>query len=67
MELKIKDIPDALASQIRERFESEPRICQMRIEQRLLQGRGLFREALDKARSIESLYQTVLLNYIQAT
>lgn len=63
--LSIKDIPDDMLRQIRNRFEDDPQIKQMRIRQDVLLRSGNAVQALEWGKKIESLFVKVVDNYIE--
>lgn len=62
--MEIKDVPSELLSQIKVKFENDPRVCELRIKQRVLLDGGHYKEALSLAREIDDLYCTVVRNYM---
>ena len=63
--LSIKDIPDDMLRQIRNSFEDDPQIKQMRIRQDVLLRSGNAVQALEWGKKIESLFAKVVNNYIE--
>ena len=63
--LSIKDIPDDMLRQIRNSFEDDPQIKQMRIRQDVLLRSGNAVQALEWGKKIESLFAKVVDNYIE--
>lgn len=58
------DIPQELMSKIRESFESEPRVRELRVQQQMLMRTGKHMEALDLAKQIDVLFNQVVYEYI---
>ncbi|EFA98148.1 hypothetical protein [Hoylesella timonensis] len=65
--LSIKDVPSDMLRQIRNQFESDVQIRQLRIKQNLLQRTGNFAKAMELGKTIESLYEKVIDSYIEET
>lgn len=65
--LKAKDIPDEMIGRIREAFDRDPQVCELRTHQNLLQRSGQFREAMEVAARIDYLYTKVVQSYIYET
>lgn len=63
--LSIKDIPDDMLRQIRNSFEDDPQIKQMRIRQDVLLRSGNAVQALEWGKKIEILFAKVVNNYIE--
>lgn len=63
--LSIKDVPSDMLQQIRNQFESDVQIRQLRIKQNLLQRTGNFAKAMELGKTIESLYEKVIDSYIE--
>lgn len=63
--LSVKDIPDDMMRQIRNSFEDDPQIRQMRIRQDVLLRSGNAVQALEWGKKIESLFAKVVDNYIE--
>nr|DAI13885.1 MAG TPA: hypothetical protein [Caudoviricetes sp.] len=63
--LSIKDIPSDMLRQIRNSFEEDPQIRQMRIRQDTLLRSGNAVQALEWGKKIESLYAKVVDSYIE--
>ena len=63
--LSIKDAPSDMLRQIRNQFESDVQIRQLRIKQNLLQRKGNFAKAMELGKTIESLYEKVIDSYIE--
>lgn len=64
MENRVSDIPQELMSKIRESFESEPRVRELRVQQQMLMRTGKHMEALDLAKQIDVLFNQVVYEYI---
>ena len=61
----VSDIPRELMSKIRESFESEPKVRELRVQQQMLMRTGKYDAALDVAKYIETLYNECVYNYIE--
>ena len=64
MENRVSDIPQELMSKIRESFESEPKVRELRVQQQMLMRTGKHMEALDLAKQIDVLFNQVVYEYI---
>jgi|GEM_PF-3044224 hypothetical protein len=64
-QLKLKDIPSDLLAKIDEQFYHHPRIRQMRIEQQVLQNKGMLMQALDIGKEVEELHTRAIYAYMQ--
>lgn len=64
-QLKLKDIPSDLLAKIDEQFNQHPKIRQMRIEQQVLQNKGMLMQALEIGKRIEELHTRAIYGYIQ--
>jgi hypothetical protein len=62
---KVSDIPQELMSKMRERFEAEPRVRELRVQQQMLMRGGRYDDALSVARQIELLFNRVVFEYIE--
>lgn len=62
---KVSDIPQELMSKIRNSFESEPKICELRVQQRMMMSTGKFDDALALARQIDVLFNRVVYEYLE--
>lgn len=63
--MEVSDIPRELLAKVREQFDRDPQVVRLRVHQRVLQERGEYMAALDVAQRIESLYSTVVYNYMK--
>lgn len=63
--LSVKDIPADMMQQIRNQFESDAHIRQMRIQQNVLQRNGSFVKAMELGKTIENLFAKVVDSYIE--
>lgn len=61
----VNDIPHELMSKIRESFESEPKVRELRVQQQMMMRTGKYQDALDVAKYIETLYNECVYNYIE--
>ena len=65
--LTVKDIPDYLLNHIRDAFDRDPQVVQLRTRQNLLQRRGDYMAALKVAKDLDYLYTRVVQTYIDET
>ena len=65
MGINIKDIPDSLLSLIKERFDNDARVQNLRIRQNLCLRNGKLQAAMQIAEEIESLYAEVVRIYLE--
>lgn len=63
----MKDVPQELLDAIRQQFEADPRIRQMRIQQNLAQRQHNFSKALAIGKKIEHLYGLAVQAYLEET
>lgn len=66
-QIDIKDVPQELLQQIRQQFEADPRIRNLRIKQNMAQRNHNYIEALNTGKQIEFLYDEVVSAYLQET
>lgn len=62
--LTTKDIPDYMLRHIRDTFDRDTRVVELRTRQDLLRREGRYREAMKVAESIEYLYTKVVQAYV---
>ena len=60
-----KDIPDDLLRHIRETFDRDPQVVELRTHQELLRRQGKFREALEVAEKVDYLFTRVVHEYLE--
>ena len=65
MGINIKDIPDSLLSLIKERFDNDARVQNLRIRQNLFLRNGKLQAAMQIAEEIEALYAEVVRIYLE--
>ena len=65
MGINIKDIPDSLLSLIKERFDNDARVQNLRIRQNLCLRNGQLQAAMQIAEEIEALYAEVVRIYLE--
>ena len=65
MESRVSDIPQELMSKIRESFESEPKIRELRVQQQMLMRTGKYDAALALAKQIDVLFNRVVFEYLE--
>ena len=62
--IDISQIPEDVKNVLREEFDKDPKICQMRIQAQMAQQRGDYARALSLNKEIDRLYGEVLYNYL---
>ena len=67
MENRVSDIPQELMSKIRESFESEPKVRELRVQQQMLMRTGKYDGALVLAKQIDALFNRVVFEYLDKT
>ena len=67
MESRVSDIPQELMSKIRESFESEPKVRELRVQQQMLMRTGKYDGALVLAKQIDALFNRVVYEYLDKT
>ena len=65
MTTNLKDVPNELLEKIREQFEKNNQVRELRVRQQRLQREGKWMESLGVAKQIESLYDKVVCEYLQ--
>lgn len=65
--IQVKDVPDELLNIIRNQFEANTRIREMRAQQQLLIKGGKIQSAMQIGKTIEQLFAQVVNTYIQET
>lgn len=63
--IDIKEVPQDVLDEIKERFESEPRVRQLRIRQQSLMRNMQYEESLELAKEIERLQDRVIYEYLE--
>lgn len=63
--IDIKDVPQALLDKIRKRFDAEPKVQMLRVQQQMLQRTGKFAEALSLAKEIDVLFNKCVYEYLK--
>ena len=61
----VSDIPQELMSKIRESFESEPKVRELRVQQQMLMRTGKYDSALALAQQIDVLFNRVVFEYLE--
>lgn len=61
---KISELPQELLDKIKATFEAEPRVQRLRVQQQMLMRTGKYKDALDIAKYIETLYNECVYNYV---
>jgi hypothetical protein len=67
MENRVSDISQELMSKIRESFESEPKVRELRVQQQMLMRTGKYDGALVLAKQIDALFNRVVFEYLDKT
>lgn len=62
--MNVKDIPEHLMRMMREKFDAQPKIMQLRVHQQMLQQSGKYGEALVVGQQIESLFNSCVYEYM---
>ena len=62
---KVSDIPQELMSKIRESFESEPKVRELRVQQQMLMRTGKYDAALALAQQVDVLFNRVVFEYLE--
>jgi len=65
MENRVSDIPQELMSKIRESFESEPKVRELRVQQQMLMRTGKYDAALALAQQVDVLFNRVVYEYLE--
>ena len=65
MENRVSDIPQELMSKIRESFEAEPKVRELRVQQQMLMRTGKYDAALALAKQIDVLFNRVVFEYLE--
>lgn len=61
----VSDIPQELMSKIRESFEAEPKVRELRVQQQMLMRTGKYDAALVLAQQIDVLFNRVVFEYLE--
>lgn len=61
----VNDIPQELMSKMRQSFEAEPKIRELRVNQQMLMRTGRYDAALAVAQKIEVLFNRVVFEYLE--
>ena len=61
----VSDIPQELMSKIRESFESEPRVRELRVQQQMFMRTGKYADALALAQQVDVLFNRVVFEYLE--
>ena len=65
MENRVSDIPQELMSKIRESFEAEPKVRELRVQQQMLMRTGKYADALALAQQVDLLFNRVVFEYLE--
>ena len=65
MENRVSDIPQELMSKMRQSFEAEPKIRELRVNQQMLMRTGRYDAALAVAQKVEVLFNRVVFEYLE--
>ena len=61
----VSDIPQELMSKMRERFEAEPKVRELRVQQQMLMRTGKYDAALALAQQVDVLFNRVVFEYLE--
>lgn len=61
----VSDIPQELMSKMRESFEAEPKVRELRVQQQMLMRTGKYEAALAVAQRVEVLFNRVVFEYLE--
>lgn len=62
---KVSDIPQELMSKMRESFESEPKVRELRVQQQMMMRTGKYDAALALAQQVDVLFNRVVFEYLE--
>jgi hypothetical protein len=62
--LTVKDIPNDMMENMRQQFDQDPTIIQMRVRQNVAQRQGMFANALQIGKQINDLWERVIVAYL---
>ena len=62
---KVSDIPQELMAKIRQSFESEPKVRELRVQQQMLMRTGKYADALALAQQVDVLFNRVVFEYLE--
>lgn len=63
--MNVSDIPSDLMRKIRESFEAEPKVREMRVQQQMFMRTGKYKTALALAQDLDALFNKVVYEYIE--
>jgi hypothetical protein len=61
----VNDIPQELMSKLRQSFDADVKVRELRVRQQMMLRSGNYREALEVAQGIESLFNRVVFEYLE--
>ena len=61
----VNDIPQELMSKLRQSFDADVKVRELRVRQQMLLRSGNYREALEVAQCIDSLFNRVVFEYLE--
>ena len=61
----VSDIPQELMSKIRQSFEAEPKVHELRVQQQMLMRTGKYDAALALAQQVDVLFNRVVFEYLE--
>jgi hypothetical protein len=61
----VNDIPQELMSKLRQSFDADVKVRELRVRQQMLLRSGNYREALEVAQGIDSLFNRVVFEYLE--
>ena len=65
MENRVSDIPQELISKIRQSFEAEPKVRELRVQQQMMMRTGKYDAALALAKQVDVLFNRVVYEYLE--
>lgn len=61
----VSDIPQELMSKIRQSFEAEPKVRELRVQQQMFMRTGKYADALALAQQVDVLFNRVVFEYLE--
>lgn len=65
--MEVKDLPKEVLARIREEFEANPQVHDMRVQQQMYVMQGRLSDALGLAKKLETLYNRCVSQYMRET
>ena len=63
--MNVSDLPQEVLARIREEFEANPTVHDMRVQQQMFMRTGKYKEALALAQDIDVLFNKVVYEYLE--